>query len=246
MTAASDLAAHEFAGHDLVRLDLLSRDECAALRAQIFALRADWRRRDDELPFFTLGCASYLDAVADRAGYAGAAVASNALLSRHFRQLYDRLAARLGRHFQAPVAFAPGLALPGFHIYLAHKKFEQPIASVHCDTQYEAHDWSEYVHADFRCPMSFTLAISLPQCGGGLNTWNMDYAEYSTLTPGQLAQRLARRTQRYVDYAVGELALHSGHLVHQAAPANEVRDGDQRITLQGHALNCDGRWLLYW
>jgi hypothetical protein len=86
----------------------------------------------------------------------------------------------------------------------------------------------------------------LPSCGGGLNTWDMDYAEYSTLTPSQLAQRLAQCKRRYFDYAVGELALHSGQLVHQAAPAHEVRGDDERITLQGHALNCDGSWRLYW
>jgi hypothetical protein len=246
VTAAPALAGAEFAEHDIVRLDLLSREECAAVRTEVLALREHWRRRDAQLPFFTLGVASYLDAVANYAEYAGALDATNALLSRHFARAYARLIAALSRHFGAPAAFASGLALPGFHIYLAHKMFEQPLASIHCDTQYQPHDWGAFGHADFRHPMSFTLAIALPQCGGGLNTWDMDYAEYSTLTPSQLAQRLAQCQQGYVDYAIGELVLHSGHLVHQAAPARDVRGEDERITLQGHALNCDGQWLLYW
>ena len=244
--AAPAFAAPEFAEHDIVRLRLLSREECATVRAELFALREHWHSRDPQLPFFTLGAASYLDAAHDYATYFAIAQRCNPLLSDRLGWLYEKLSGELGHQLNARVGFAPGLALPGFHVYLAHPMFERPIASIHCDTQYQPHDWSAFAHADFQHPMSFTLAIALPQCGGGLNTWDMDYAEYAALTPSRLAQRLAQRKQRYCAYSAGELVLHSGHVVHQAAPVVEVRDGDERITLQGHALNCDGRWLLYW
>jgi hypothetical protein len=234
------------ADHGVEQLELLSPAECAALRAAVHALRDSWRQRDSQLPFFTLGAASYLDAAGDYPAYASAARAINPLLAQRFGWLYERLAAKLARYFDAPVGYAPALALPGYHVYLAHRMFEQPLASVHCDTQYDLHDWSGFANADVARPMSFTLAIALPRCGGGLNTWDMDYAEYSTLTPSQLERRLAGRECVYVPYRCGSLALHSGHLVHQAAPAASVVEGDERITLQGHAVACDSGWVAYW
>jgi hypothetical protein len=234
-------------GHQITRLNLLSREECGAVRSSVMALRDNWLQRDPQLPFFTLGAASYLDAKTDREDYRAKAREFNPLLSRHFGWLYEKLAAQLASHFAAPVSYAAALALPGYHVYLAHPVFEKPIASIHCDTQYSLHDWSGAGRADFTRPMSFTLSIALPQCGGGLNTWDeLQYEELAGLTPQALARRLEGSAPRYIDYEVGQLVLHSGHVVHQAAPAARIVEGDKRITLQGHALSCDGEWVLYW
>ena len=48
--------------HALHNIPLLSQDECASLRKQLFDLRDHWEQRHEQVPFFTLGTASYLDA----------------------------------------------------------------------------------------------------------------------------------------------------------------------------------------
>lgn len=231
---------------NIARLELLDRDECETARASVFELRDRWLRRDPELPFFTLGAASYLDARPDPQNYYSIVRDFNPLLSRRFAWLYEKLAARLAAHWGARVKYAPDLALPGYHVYLAHPVFEQPVASIHCDTQYQLLDWTRVESADFVNPMSFTLSIALPQCGGGLNIWPQHYGELVGRDPGTRANNTGSRTPDYFPYALGELALHSGHMVHQAAPARRLREGDERITLQGHALACGDTWILYW
>ncbi len=230
----------------IARLDLLSSEECSAVRSTVFELRGSWLRRDAEFPFFTLGAASYIDAQADREDYQAKARAFNPLLSRHFGGLYQKLATRLASHLGAPVAYAPVLALPGYHVYLAHPIFEKPIASIHCDTQYRLVDWSWAERVDLAHPMSFTLAVALPHCGGGMHTWDLHFDQLLDLDPQLRGRRIRDSEPRYSAYQLGQIVLHSGHVLHQAAPARKVLGGDERITLQGHALQCDGTWILYW
>src|ERR1043166_937208 len=164
----------------ITTLNVLSSDECGAARSTILDLRGSWLRRNPYFPFFTLGAASYIDATADRQEYYSKAREFNPLLSRNFGWLYDKLVRALQAHFGAPVIFAPSQALPGYHIYLAHPIFEKPIGSIHCDTQYRLLDWTGVERADYDHPMSFTLSIALPQCGGGLNLWELHQDRKST------------------------------------------------------------------
>lgn len=230
----------------LSRIGLLGRDECVAARAAVMELRKSWIARSEALPFYTLGAASYIDAQADRALYHSRASTFNPLLQRHFGWLYDKLTACLAQQLGGPVRFAPALARPGYHVYLAHRMFEQPIASIHCDMQHSLLDWSEAGLADFTQPVSYTLPIALPQCGGGLNTWEVARDHTAGWTAASVLKTIADTPPRYEAYALGELVLHSGRIPHQAAPATRVQEGDERITLQGHAIACDGQWVLYW
>jgi hypothetical protein len=235
---------------EIARLNLLSAEECAALRTEISGMREHWLARSGELPFYTLGAASYIDARADKPGYCAKAREINPLLSQRFGWLYQRLAARLSEYFAAPAVYSPELALPGYHVYLAHPVFARPIASIHCDTQYTLLDWPGTKAKDETRPMSFTLPIALPQSGGGLHTWDFHYhdlvEELANSDSKALARRIGGSSPQYFPYALGELAVHSGHILHQAAPASRMVEGDERITLQGHALACDGKWILYW
>jgi len=230
----------------IARLQLLSRDECREVRAAIVGLRSHWQSRSPEFPFFTLGAASYLDAPEERLRYLVKARELNPLLSQHFGWLYRRLAEALSDHFRARVAFPDELALPGYHIYLSHPVFERPIASIHCDTQYRLHEWAGATPDDFRAAMSFTLSIALPKCGAGLRVWPIHYDEIAGETLDTVLRRAGNSPPDYFPYEPGQLFLHSGHRVHQAAPARGLIDGDERITLQGHALSCQGNWMLYW
>jgi hypothetical protein len=145
----------------------------------------------------------------------------------------------------SPACYVEPLALPGFHIYLSDKAFEHPIDPIHFDLQYRFHDWRD-TDADLDHPISFTLAISLPQHGGGLNTWDISLAE-RRLRASESPEELAQSCERvFHAYQRGHMALHSGHLLHQIAPGTDLQAQDERITLQGHGLYAAGMWRLYW
>ncbi len=169
----------------------------------------------------------------------------NPILREHFSWLYQRVTDVVGQHLGAPAACTENLGLPGFHIYLASKIFEKPVASIHCDSQYSFHDWSGQ-NADLDNPISFTLSIALPQNGGGLNTWDVSYEQVVARAGGTQADLVAGHELVYHAYKKGNMALHSGHVLHQAAPARDVQRNDERITLQGHGILADGVWRLYW
>jgi hypothetical protein len=226
-------------------IPVLTADECARVRETIMALRPSWVRRSPWFPFFTIGAASYMDAAASPPGYYRMAAQYNPILAEHFSWLYDRVAAVVSQHLGAPAAYAENLGLPGFHIYLSSKLFEKPIASIHCDSQYSLHDWSGR-NADLDNPVSFTLSIALPKNGGGLNTWDVTYDQVTAQPDGKLAELISGRELIYHAYQQGHMVMHSGHLLHQAAPGRDVQPEDERITLQGHGILAGGAWRLYW
>jgi hypothetical protein len=231
---------------DMAQVDLLDAAECERVLAAVDASRERWTRRNAAFPFFTLGAASYIDAAASRAQYEAQARRDNALLAERFEGLLERVRAVLASALGAPVAWQPHAALPGFHIYLAHKIFEQPIASIHCDSQHELIDWSGCGEPDFREVASFTLALALPRQGGGLNVFDVHRDELQGLDPAALARRVRASPMTYHPYRVGAMVLHSGHLMHQAAPGRDIRPDERRITLQGHCLRAGERWYAYW
>lgn len=226
-------------------LELLSRDESRTLDDEIHGLADRWTRRSPELPFFTLGVASYLDAAArGAAAYRELARAGNPLLADHFGRLHERLRARLQEELGAPVFFHEDFGLPGFHVFGFHESFTQPLASIHFDQQYE--------HVDFGAlgtpstHLSLTLAVRLPACGAGLRLWPVFHEELAALPSAERKVKLAGLEPALHRYTPGHLVVHSGHQLHQIAPAPGMRPGDERVTLQAHAARVAAGWLLYW
>jgi hypothetical protein len=233
----------------ITSLELLDAAECARLDGQVKELRAHWvPRGGDPHSFFTFGAASYLDEPAE---YPACAAKLNPILRNGFGWLYSRLLDFLERRLRAPVSFAEGLGMPGFHIWLTPAIFTRPEASVHFDLQY-LRAWPEDAKdLDYSRPLSFTLPIRLPARGGGLNMWDVTFERYrrfhdrlsTRMQPLDLTVLLERIRH---PYTVGALAMHSGHQMHQIGEIDEVLPGDERITLQGHALFQRGEWKLYW
>jgi len=227
-------------------LAVLDAGECERLRRLVHALKPAWIQRAP-LPFFTLGAATYLDANGGRrAHYAALAGRLNPILQEHAGWLHDRIQSALASHLGQPVAPAPGLALPGFHIFLAHPAFTRPLASVHLDLQYQEHAWEALGPPDLDHPLSFTLAVALPAAGSGLLTWPRGIADARRMAKADFAATLACDPPTFVPYKVGSMIVHDGHLVHQIAPLPRVSPGDERITLQGHAIRCGNTWYAYW
>lgn len=231
-------------------MPILDAAECERTRMLVHGLRPYWVQRAP-LPFFTLGAATYMDAVEGRnQAYLDAAARLNEVLRRSFGWLYERVHGALASILHGTVTPAPGLALPGFHVFLAHPAFAQPLASVHLDLQYREHDWNRLGEPDLARPVSFTLAITLPAAGSGLFVWPRAWPEVQAMHAGLLhsATETATRSQPpcFVPYSAGAVVVHDGHVPHQIAPPPQIGPGDERITLQGHAVRCGDTWYTYW
>jgi hypothetical protein len=227
-------------------LSVLTLSECQEIRSLVYALKEFWLKRNSFVPFYTLGAASYIDAAQNQQDYYRKAQQYNPILRDRLKWLYKRLAETLAQFLKAPTSYHHSLALPGFHVYLACKLFEQPIASIHSDLQYKLVNWESPEQTDFTKPISFTLAISLPKFGGGLNIWEVHSQEILELPGSEIKQLIKSRAKRFYPYQVGQLIIHSGHTIHQAAPGKNIQADDERITLQGHGIFSQGSWQLYW
>lgn len=231
----------------LYKVDFLTPAECKKIRDTVFSLKDHWIDRGRVVPFYTLGVASYMDSSReDDSHYREAAKVSNPILKAAFPDLYARLAKLLEKETGYPVQYEESLAYPGFHIFLSSKSFEKPLASVHFDLQFESIKWP-YKEIDFAHPLSITLPIVLPHLGGGLNYWEAYRDEMKDYTKEQMTKYIETHPPKYMEYEVGKIVIQNDRLcLHQIAPGKNLTPGDERITLQGHGLVCDGILKLYW
>lgn len=237
----------------LTSIPILDDGECNDLRHSLTALRPHWVARTTEpAAFFTLGVASYQDLPPPVPGvcqrdYYREAPAYNALIWDQFQGLLDRVRGALQATLGAVVEFAPCLALPGFHIFEFDAIPRTDVASIHFDLQYQLIDWKNAAaEADFDSPISFTLPISLPRGGGGLNMWDLTWQETARSAYRDVATAVRERHKTFHRYTPGALVVHSGHQLHQIAGVADVRPGEQRITLQGHGIRRGEAWVIYW
>jgi hypothetical protein len=232
----------------LQELVLLTPEECERVHDDVHALRDRWIQRRPGLPFFTLGVASYLDAVnGNFANYRERARQLNPILKEHFGFLYERLCERLSAELGMPVRLDDDLAFPGFHIFLAHPEFTKPIASVHYDMQFQLIDWSAYGAVDTDRQLSLTLAIRMPRAGSGLQVWDINQLALRELSKEERTVKAREnKVGRYHRYEPGAVVVHSGYQLHQIAPAKEMVEDDERLTLQAHAVPTEREWILYW
>ena len=150
-------------------IPVLSSEECELARLAVHALRSSWITRGSaDYPFYTVGAASYIDAVPGTTPprYSEILVATNPVLREHFDWLYARVMNKLSVHLQAVVRTADELALPGFHVW---QGLSVPTSSlsIHFDLQYMSVPWPDVARSDHSRPLSFTLPIALPRGGGG-------------------------------------------------------------------------------
>jgi hypothetical protein len=231
----------------LYKIDFLSEEECKTVRDSIFSLKKHWINRGLILPFYSLGSASYMDSNSeDDTLYRLEAEKYNPILQSTFSKLYGLIAKVLEKETGCQVEYEKGCALPGFHIFLADKSFEQPIAPPHFDLQFESVNWS-YKNIDYAHPVSITLPIMLPHSGGGLNYWDIYEDECKNITLSELEKLRNSKETKYLAYEEGKLVIQRDRLcLHQIAPSKNLEKNDERITLQGHGLLCDDILRLYW
>lgn len=229
----------------ITKIELLAQEETKEVYQTVHELKENWIPRHPLLPFYTLGLASYIDVPQDKQGYYKEAKHYNSILRDHFGWLYKKLTNVLAEYLQAPITYPENLALPGFHIFLSHPAFTHPVGSIHFDKSYMFH-WQPSKEVDFNNLISFTLTINLPKYGGGLYVWDVSYEEAKRLSNLELEKLANQRDKTFHPYKVGSLVLHSGHAVHQIAPAINVQPKDERITLQGHGVRYQNCWQIHW
>ena len=228
--------------------ELFDAASCAAITQQVHNLRAHWVHRHPSAPFYTLGAAAYLDG--DKQGakhYQSEIKRTREIMASNFGPLYETLLQVLRTALEAECECHPNYGLPGFHIYQAHPLFEQRMGTVHVDGQFADTGGFGLTKVDLHRQYSMTLALRLPQSGGGLKVWPVNGVKLR----GADSERLAEVSQSkpkalHHEYKVGRMALHSGALIHQIAPMKQLQPGDERLTLQAHTVWADGRWLVYW
>lgn len=218
---------------------------------------------DDQYPidFYTLGAVTYIDGLSNLDEYYRYAKDINPILKDFFGWLYDIVLDKLSSEI-GPCELIDELAHPGFHVFghppnkevtpFTNMYLQQPLATIHYDLQHEKHlrVWEKYEEYDFNNPLSFTLALELPDTGGGLNTWEESLAEQydrqSEFSKGMKSlSYLNQGPPTVVEYEVGKMFYFIGPLLHQIAPAYKPVPSDRRITLQGHGILCDGVWKIY-
>ena len=182
---ASDLAQAELV-QNFVLFDAAS---CAAISQQVHELRAHWVHRHPSAPFYTLGAAAYLDG--DKLGakhYQSEIKRTRELMAAHFSTLYETLLQVLRTALEAECEFHPNYGLPGFHIYQAHPLFEQRMGTVHVDGQFADTGGFGLNDVDLQRQYSMTLALRLPQSGGGLKVWPVNGVKLRGADSSRLAE----------------------------------------------------------
>jgi len=226
-------------------LALFRADECHHIRAKVEALHPHWIRRAPLLPAFTLGAMTYEDATGGRyLRYKLLASAQNAVLRAHFADELETIRCVLEAWLGAPAEFPAWLALPGFHIFAGGVLLTFNPASIHVDTPFLDVHWPDRGKLDVTHPLAFTVCISLPDCGGGLNVWNARPPDPLHTDRDDLAALLKPEDAVYLPYTVGTILLHDGFTPHQIA-YRDAEPGSLRITLQGHAVRYDGVWQIF-
>ncbi|MCB1094223.1 MAG: hypothetical protein KDN22_01470 [Verrucomicrobiae bacterium] len=238
----------------LKEMKMLSADECQRANADLHDLREKWiPRRGPDIPYYTLGAASTFPEMKSAEGgaeYYAMAKENNPVIKDQFQWVLDRLLSALSEALGAPANFHEPFALPGFQIFGSHPGFTKD-GMIHSDVQYTFLDWSGFQDVDFANPLAYTMAIKLPSSGGGLNVWEAEASWNPNLNPPnydlqKAKEELKTAKKDYIPYEVGTMVLHSGLRIHQVAGLKNPQPDDERISLQGHGLFCDGEWKIFW
>ena len=222
-----------------------SEKAAKVMAERVKALRDTWKTRNQAMS--TLGTASYLDG-GSTPHYEALALKTNTTAREHFGDLLDNVLDYFRERCPgSEVKYREGSALPGFHIFHCNKIFSLPVASVHKDMQWNRLGYDEKEEVDEQNTLSFTLALELPEGGGGLYTFE-NVAELPALLnliiPHPLINSLSKKTK--IEYRVGWIVTHNGQTYHMIAPCKP--SNDFRITLQGHGVyeKNSNTWWIYW
>lgn len=243
MALQSTMRQHSLDPNVISQHEVLRLHECEVVRDQVLALKEHWTSRSTGRGFFTLGIASYLDAVECHDAYFKETRERNPILWAHFDWLYERIRTGFEDLLGQPVFYHKECALPGFHIFRyegADLTNDRASSRAHFDMQ--------WIHAMPGCrpgeTLSFTLSIEEPPNGSSLEIWPM---HCNAIQPGFDALKYAASCpSQMLRYTRGLMVVHEGLLLHAIGRASIATPQGYRITFQGHGAEVSGNWKLYW
>ena len=245
-------------------IQLLTPDECVNYREKIFSLKDIWINRAralspfDDVPFYCIGVASYIDCINPDTNhyYFDNAKKINKVLWENFSGLYKKVEKAIQDEFDCEVRYIDDFALPGFQIYLADWYFEEFTGPKHCDFHHYLLDWKKYgINFEPENNLSFTASIKLPKAGGGIYMWDktyeydkeaLDNISYEEHRNRMYCNELPDEERTHHQYQEGHIFFHSGNKYHQVAVVDQIENEDERLTLQGHCVRDKNIFYLFW
>ena len=248
----------------IAKIDLITAEECKVLVDKVLSLEERWIVRNQYYgedgfvspaypDFYTLGAAAYLD------GPAAHTNNDNELLLKHFSGIISRVSEVISKELGTEAFLDPNYAYPGFHVFRGRESMLYGTrfgGSIHLDAP---HITSEFPFKfDRGRPITFTLALSMPRNGGGMNYWLEDEALkhikgdrppedisslYENLPP--IFKNWVDVNKKYEKYTIGTLYVHDGQTLHQVANEVPTFSDDIRVTLQGHGVYRKEGLMLY-
>jgi len=248
----------------IAKIDLITAEECKVLVDKVLTLKEHWISRNNYYgedvgvslaypDFHTLGAAAYLD------GPSAHVNNNNELILRHFSDIINMVADVISKELGAPTFLDPDYACPGFHIFRGRDTMLYGTrfgGSIHLDAPHITSEFS--FDFDKSRPITFTLALSMPKNGGGMNYWLEDdhlkdiKRGKTTDQISMLYEYLSPQFRNWVDvnkiyeeYKIGTLYIHDGQTLHQVANEVPTFSDDIRVTLQGHGVYRKEGLMLY-
>jgi len=216
----------------LEEIPLLSQKRCHLITAEVLGLSPFWMNRNG---FYTLGAATYQD---DPLTYPTIANLYNPILIRFFSRLYETVAHFLQTQLKTDVSMINHrLGMAGFHIF--DSQTANMMGHPHIDEPYTRVDLTPF--GEWSDPFSFTLPVSLPACGGGMDMWH----EFTDKDIDNFIGSDTLPTAVYEPYKLGHVYIHDGKTPHRIANPAPIQDGEFRITLQGHGVMTGQGAVIY-
>jgi hypothetical protein len=185
----------------------------------LFKLQDMWVSRSDDFPFYTLGRSAYLDGKTPE--YKKAQKSMNKTLYGNFEELYNSVLLVLQDKLNEKIYLPKDLCYPGFHIFPSDKKLLSIAGNWHEDYP---HETLEIGNQD---TSTFTVAILLPESGGGIDC-------------------MIDNMPLYIGYKENEMLWHDGTTLHRIASYNQYKPNEYRITLQGHLIRRNNKMEVFW
>ena len=237
------------------QIPLLTPGQCREWVSRILDLRPRWLSHWDP-PRCTLGASAYDMNKGNEAiiVYIQHRNTYNKLLRETFGDLYRRLLDCLEACYDRECMLAEHLGHPSVHILEGDSipgRVTEPHR--HCDAYFHNAFFASKLGVDGAClpdlpQFSFTLPLRLPSGGGGMNIWDLSLADYARYeAEGRDVSEIAdSRGKRAIPYGEGVLITHGGLYLHEIMPVDVIRDGDIRITMQGHGVLINDVYRLFW
>jgi hypothetical protein len=218
--------------------ELFSPDEAASVADAVRTAPAALVRQAWDTPtsrMHTIGEALYRNR--DRLDhYVRCARNDNPALYRYFRPVYERVATFFERRYGEPVMFAEELAVPGFHVFEYVRAGSYDGGGWHFDCLYQRAPFLSDRIAEIRGLANFTLPLEVPSGGTGMDLCD---DEPGAVRPGGGAAVT-------VPYEPGVMVFTEREYWHRIGTSSCLRDGERRVTLQGHGVHLAEGWLLFW